>query len=134
MSHHRIRSGGEFETRLGYCRAVVTDDGWVHVAGTVGVDRATGAVPDAVEEQCRHALAIIGDALDQAGAGFADVVRVTYMLPDRDDFAACWPLLSDTFGAHPPAATMIECRLIDDRFKIEIEVTAKMAGARVHPA
>lgn len=112
----RISSGGAFEERVGYCRAVVAG-GVVHVAGTVG--QGTGAV-----EQCRSALDMIGRALADAGTDFAHVVRVTYMLPDRTEFEACWPLLKARFGDHPPAATMIECGLIDPKYRIEIEVTA----------
>lgn len=112
----RIHSGGEFEAKIGYCRAVVAG-GFVHVAGTVGQG-------DDVVSQCRHALEVIGKALDEAGASFADAVRVTYMLPDRAEFEPCWPILSEAFGANPPAATMIECGLIDPKYRIEIEVTA----------
>ena len=112
----RISSGGAFEAKAGYCRAVVAG-GFVHVAGTVGEGGD-------VVEQCRAALAVIGAALEEAGAGFADVVRVTYYLPDRREFAACWPMLQDVFGANPPVATMIECGLIDPKYRIEIEVTA----------
>lgn len=117
----RISSGGEFEKKVGYCRAVVAG-GFVHVAGTVGQG-------DDVVAQCRDALRIIKDALEQAGSSMEKVVRVTYMLPDRAEFAPCFPILSETFGANPPAATMIECGLIDDKYRIEIEVTALAAGA-----
>jgi len=116
MSIRRIHSGGEYEPKIGYCRTVVAG-GFVHVAGTCG----KGAT---VTEQCADALRIIGEALDQAGSSFADVVRVTYMLPDRALFAPCWPLLRDAFGENPPAATMIECNLITADDLIEIEVTA----------
>ncbi|WP_170592272.1 RidA family protein [Ruegeria arenilitoris] len=116
MTIQRISSGGEFEAKVGYCRAVVAG-GWVHVAGTVGQG-------EGVVDQCRSALTIIGNALAEVGASFADVVRVTYMLPDRREFEACWPVLAETFGANPPAATMIECGLIDPKYRIEIEVTA----------
>jgi enamine deaminase RidA (YjgF/YER057c/UK114 family) len=108
---------------VGYARAVVAG-GWIHVSGTTGTDHATGTVPDAVTDQCALALRIVGGALAQARAGFADVVRVRYILPDRRDFEPCWPLLRDAFGADPPAATMIEAGLIDPRHRIEIEVTA----------
>ena len=119
----RISSGGIYEAKIGYCRAVVAN-GMVHVAGTV----ATGdPVPVDVVEQCRSALAVIGRALEEAGSGFDQVIRVTYKLPDRTDFPACWPLLAETFGANPPAATMIECGLIDPKYRIEIEVTALLA-------
>ncbi|MEL6419689.1 MAG: Rid family hydrolase, partial [Pseudomonadota bacterium] len=94
---------------------------FVHVAGTVA---AGPDVPEDVRAQCTSALKVIEVALNEAGVGFAEVVRVTYMLPNRHDFEACWPVLADTFGANPPAATMIECGLIDPRYKIEIEVTA----------
>jgi enamine deaminase RidA (YjgF/YER057c/UK114 family) len=116
MPIERIQSGGEFESKVGYCRAVVAG-GWVHVSGTVGQ-------ADGVEAQCASALDIIGTALEKAGAGFADVVRVTYMLPRASDFKLCWPILRDAFGENPPAATMIECGLIDSVFLIDIEVTA----------
>lgn len=112
----RISSGGEFEKKIGYCRAVVAG-GFVHVAGTVGQG-------DDVVAQCRDALATIKTALEKAQSDMQHVVRVTYMLPDRTEFAPCWPVLSEAFGDHPPAATMIECGLIDPKYRIEIEVTA----------
>lgn len=116
MTIERIQSGGEFETKVGYCRAVVAG-GFVHVAGTVGQG-------ETVVEQCRSALDIIVAALEQAGSDLSKVVRVNYYLEDRTEFEPCWPLLKEAFGDNPPAATMIECRLIDSRFRIEIEVTA----------
>lgn len=123
MTIRRISTGSTWEPKIGYCRAVVAGP-WVHVSGTTGTDHATGTIPESVTDQCALALAIIEKALAQAGAGFADVVRVHYILPDRADFEPCWPLLSQAFAAHPPAATMIEAGLIDARHKIEIEVTA----------
>lgn len=119
MTITRLPSGGEFEAKIGYNRAVVAG-GFVFVAGTVGQG-------DRVQDQCRAALATIGAALERAGSGFDRVVRVTYYLPDRAEFEACWPILAETFGAHPPAATMIECGLIDPKYRIEIEVTALAA-------
>jgi len=117
----RISSGGEFEGKIGYCRAVVAG-GFAHVAGTVGQG-------DTVTDQCRAALTTIENALKKAGCTMADVVRVNYYLPDRAEFEPCWPILSEAFGGNPPAATMIECRLIDDKYRIEIEVTALVPAA-----
>ncbi|NNE53767.1 MAG: RidA family protein [Sulfitobacter sp.] len=116
MAIHRIHTGGEYEEKVGYCRAVVAC-GMVHVAGTVGHG-------ENVVAQCQSALEIIESALHEAGTSFDQVVRVTYMLPDRAEFEPCWPLLEKAFGANPPAATMIECGLIDPKYRIEIEVTA----------
>ncbi len=124
MTIKRIHSGGEFERKVGYCRAVVAD-GWVHVAGTVcGLHLDTGQETQDIVAQCRGILVIIEKALSEAGCTISDVVRVTYMLQDRHEFSACWPVLSAAFGANPPVATMIECGLIDPKYRIEIEVTA----------
>ncbi|SPH21983.1 2-iminobutanoate/2-iminopropanoate deaminase [Ascidiaceihabitans donghaensis] len=120
MTIKRIHSGGPFEAKIGYCRAVVAG-GFVHVAGTTGAG-------DDVQSQCASALATIGAALKEAGASMADVVRVTYMLPEASDFEPCWPMLRTAFGENPPAATMIECGLIASHLKIEIEVTALLPG------
>ena len=119
MSIDRIYSGGEFEPKIGYCRAVIAG-GFVHVSGTVGQG-------DTVTEQCAHALEVIENALKEAGSGFDKVVRVNYVLPDRHEFEPCWPLLRAAFGDNPPAAMMIEANLIDPKYRIEIEVTA-LAG------
>lgn len=121
MTIRRISSGGEFEAKVGYSRAVVAG-GFVHVAGTVGQG-------DDVVAQCRAALDTIGAALEKAGVSFAEVVRVNYYLPDAAEFEPCWPMLAETFGDNPPAATMIECNLIDPKYRIEIEVTALAAPA-----
>ncbi|MEM6695000.1 MAG: Rid family hydrolase [Pseudomonadota bacterium] len=118
----RISSGGLFEARVGYCRAVVAG-GVVYVAGTTAQGEN---IPADVVGQCRSALSTIGAALAEAGASFADVVRVVYYLPDHREFDACWPVLAETFGDNPPAATMIEAALIDPRYRIEIEVTAHL--------
>lgn len=116
MTIRRIHSGGAFEPKVGYCRAVVAG-GFVHVAGTVGQG-------DDVVAQCQSALDIIEKALAEAGSDLAHVVRVTYILPDRAEFEPCWPKLRAAFGDNPPAATMIEAGLIDPKYRIEIEVTA----------
>ncbi|MBC7520731.1 MAG: RidA family protein [Sandarakinorhabdus sp.] len=118
-----ILSGAPWESLVGYARAVVSGD-FVFVAGTIGRDPVTGVLPDAVTDQCVNALAIIAAALGEAGAAFADVVRVTYYVADRADFEPCWPLLRAAFGAHPPASTVIVAGLLDPAMKIEIEVTA----------
>lgn len=123
MTIRRIHSGGAFEPKVGYCRAVVAGD-WVHVSGTVAAPEANGEPPAGAKAQCDSALSIIQAALAEAECGFEHVVRVAYILPDRHEFEACWPALQAAFGENPPAATMTECGLIDPKYRIEIEVTA----------
>jgi enamine deaminase RidA (YjgF/YER057c/UK114 family) len=119
-----ISSGSEFETKMGYSRAVVDGD-WIFVSGTTGFDYATMTISEDVAEQAEQTLKNIGSALAEAGFGFEHIVRVHYILPDADDFPACWPVLQKYFGEVRPAATMISAGLADKRMKIEIEVTGK---------
>ena len=123
----RIGQGSTFEERIGYSRAVV-DGRWVFVAGTTGFDYSTMTISDDVVEQVDQALANIADALERAGSSADDVVRVTYLVPDPDEFEACWPSLRRFFAVARPAATMMVVGLQDPRMKIEIEVTALMPG------
>ena len=125
MSRRLISTGSPFEARIGYSRAVVSG-GWVFVAGTTGYDYATMTMPDDVATQCRNALATIAGALAEAGASLSDVVRVRYILPDRTDWPACWPVTSEAFGTVRPAATMIVAGLQEPEMKIEIEATARL--------
>ena len=124
MSRRLISSGSTFERDIGYSRAVV-DDEWVFVSGTTGFDYRTMTVAEGVVAQAEQCLKNIETALAEAGAGFADVVRVTYLLPDAADFPACWPVLRRYLGDVRPAATMLSAGLADPRMKIEIEVTAR---------
>ena len=125
MTRRLISSGGRYEAAAGYSRAVV-QDGWVHVAGTAGVDPETGAIPDGAVAQARLAFGIIETALAEAGAGFEDAVRVTYYLTDAGDLAALTPVFGEVFGDIRPAATaVVVAGLVDPAMKIEIEVTAQ---------
>jgi enamine deaminase RidA (YjgF/YER057c/UK114 family) len=103
----------------------VVDGEWVFVSGTTGFDYAAMTISDDLLEQTEQCLKNIGSALQQAGAEFADVVRVTYVLPNSARFPACWPILRKYFGAVRPAAMMICAGLSDPRMQIEIEVTAR---------
>ena len=98
------------------------------MSGTTGFDYATMTISDDVVEQAEQCVRNIGAALAAADCTFADVVRVRYLLPDREDFEPCWPVLRRTFGEVRPAATMMMCGLSDPRMKIEIEVSARRGG------
>jgi enamine deaminase RidA (YjgF/YER057c/UK114 family) len=124
MTRRLISSGSTFEAEIGYSRAVV-DGEWIFVSGTTGYDYSTMTLPDDVVSQAEQALRNIAAALAQADASLADVVRVTYILPDAQDFPKCWPVLRRYFAESRPAATMISAGLLDPAMRIEIEVTAR---------
>ena len=130
MARRLISSGSTFEAEIGYSRAVV-DGAWIFVSGTTGFDYSTMTIADSVTEQAEQCLKNIAHALQQAGSGLEDVVRVTYILPQASEFERCWPVLRKYFGNIRPAATMFSADLADPRIRIEIEVTARRRSG--HP-
>jgi enamine deaminase RidA (YjgF/YER057c/UK114 family) len=123
MTRHLVSSGSTFEQEIGYSRAVVVGD-WVFVSGTTGFDYSSMSIAEGLWEQTEQCLKNIASALQQAGSCLADVVRVTYVLPNGAEFPECWPVLRKYFGEVRPAAMMIAAGLADPRMRIEIEVTA----------
>jgi enamine deaminase RidA (YjgF/YER057c/UK114 family) len=127
MARRLISSGSPFEREIGYSRAVV-DGEWVFVSGTTGFDYATMTISDDLAEQAEQCLRNVSAALAEAGATLADVVRVTYVLPEAGRFRECWPVLRKYFSEVRPAAMMIAAGLADPRMQIEIEVTARIGS------
>ena len=127
MTRHLISSGSSFEELIGYSRAVV-DGEWVFVSGTTGFDYSTMTISSSILDQAEQCFKNIDAALREAGSSLKDVVRVTYVVPNRADFEQCWPVLRKYLGDVRPAATMISAGLAQPRMKIEIEVTARKQG------
>ena len=126
MERKLISTGSSFEKKVGYSRAVVQGP-WVFMSGTTGYDYSTMEISESVEEQAEQCFQNIIKVLGEAGASLSDVVRVTYILPEADDFPKCWPVLAKYFGEIKPAATMFSAGLANDDMKIEIEVTALLS-------
>ncbi|MCB9223526.1 MAG: RidA family protein [Crocinitomicaceae bacterium] len=123
MTRKLISSGSDFEKKAAYSRAVVVDK-FIFVSGTTGFDYSTMEISENVAEQTAQCFENIKKALGEAGATLNDIVKVNYILPNKNDFESCWPILRDYLGDIRPAATMWQAELLDPRMKIEIEVQA----------
>jgi enamine deaminase RidA (YjgF/YER057c/UK114 family) len=118
-----ISSGSKWEPLLGYSRAVVAGN-TVYVSGTVGV-AADGSIPDGPYAQAKRALEIIRDALAQAGADLAGVVRTRLFMTDMSHFDAVAKAHGEIFGEIRPATTIVAvAKLVDPAFLVEIEAVA----------
>jgi enamine deaminase RidA (YjgF/YER057c/UK114 family) len=119
----RVSSGSPFEATIGFSRAVRVGDR-VLVAGTAPI-WPDGSCPDDVEVQARRCFEIILEALGQAGASAADVVRTRMFMTDASFADAVGRAHGEIFGDVRPAATMVVvAALIDPRWKVEIEAEA----------
>jgi len=121
----RVSSGSKFEPVIGFSRAVRAGDRVV-VSGTAPVWADGSCAADAAT-QARRCLEIVEEALQQAGASLADVVRTRMYLVDADDAEAVGRAHAEVFEAIRPAATMvIVAGLLDPRWRVEIEAEAQL--------
>jgi enamine deaminase RidA (YjgF/YER057c/UK114 family) len=126
MERRAVSSGNPMEQSVGYSRAVRVGDR-VCVSGTCAV-WPDGSVDPDVGTQARRCLEIIGAALEELGASFADVVRTRMYVVDAGDFAAVAAAHGEVFGSVRPASTgVVVAALLDPRWKVEIEVEAVTA-------
>jgi len=125
----RVSSGSPWELVVGYSRAVRVGDR-VIVAGTAP-QWPDGSVDPDPAAQARRCLAIIGEALGEAGASFEDVVRSRIYLVDADDFGPISEVHGECFGDVRPAnTTVVVAALLDPAWRVEIEVEAIVAPDR----
>jgi enamine deaminase RidA (YjgF/YER057c/UK114 family) len=128
----QVSSGTKFEAVMGYCRAVRLGH-HVWVAGTAP-QWPDGRVDPSPAAQARRCLEIVGDALEQAGASFADVVRTRIYLVDAADFDEIAAVHGETFASvRPVNTTVVVAALLDSRWRLELEVEALVDGSTPAP-
>jgi enamine deaminase RidA (YjgF/YER057c/UK114 family) len=125
MERTRISADRPWEKIVGYSRAVRVGN-VVEVSGTApaGPDGEI-LLPGDVEGQAREALRIIGEALREAGASLADVVRTRVFLADVSRWEEAGRAHGDVFREIRPANTIVGVSgFVDPAILVEIEVTA----------
>lgn len=123
-----IASGSPYEPVVGFSRAVRVGE-HVYVAGTAPVMPEGADPPGDSYGQARRCFEIIGAALEQAGASFADVVRTRVYLVSAEDFEGFGRAHGEIFGDIRPAnTTLLAGGLLDPRWLVEIEAEAVVSG------
>ena len=122
----RISSGGPYEARYGYSRAIAVGDScWVAGTTDAGPD-GVSLHPDNAAAQARAAWAIAIGALEEAGFSVADVVRTRVYIVRSEDALAVAQVNGEVFGAVRPAATLVRVAgLIDPSMLVEVELEAR---------
>jgi enamine deaminase RidA (YjgF/YER057c/UK114 family) len=123
-----IASGGPWEARGGYSRAVAVGDA-CFVAGTTDAGPDGRSLhPGDPAAQARAALAIIEGALGEAGFALGDVVRTRMYVTYLGDAETVVEVHGQVFAGIRPAATIVVVdRLIDPSLLVEIEAEARRA-------
>jgi len=124
MKRQNISSGAVWEDQVGYSRAVRVGN-TVEVSGTTATDGDRVIGKGDAYEQARYALQKIEQALTQAGATMADVVRTRIFLTDISQWQEVGRAHAAFFRDIKPASTMVQVSaLIHPDYLVEIEAIA----------
>jgi len=124
-SRQLVSSGSPLEPEIGLSRAVRSGS-YVCVAGTAPIAEGGGvAAPGDVYGQSVRCLDIAEQALREAGASVADVVRTRVMLTDIEQWRDAARAHAQRFAQVRPACTFVEVsRFIDPGWLVEFELDA----------
>ena len=113
----------------GYANGVIASGRQVFVAGMIGWDGQGVFHSDDFAAQSRQALANIVAVLEAGGAKPHHITRMTWYVTSKREYLAALPAIGAAFreliGHYDIAMTAVQvAALIEDRAKVEIEVTA----------
>lgn len=121
----KIISTRKAPAAVGPYSQAVKAGGTLYVSGQVPLDPATGKVVEGdIREQTERSLNNIGAILEEAGYGFADVVKCTCLLSDMANFKAMNEVYASFFPSDPPARAAFAVRELPLGVLVEIECIA----------
>lgn len=103
MSRNVIASTGAPKAVASYSQGILAEGKFLFVSGQVGLDPETGEMESGIEAQARRALNSLQAIVEEAGATLQDVVKVTVLLHDINDYGAMNSVYGEFFSENPPA-------------------------------
>lgn len=123
----RVFSGGVWEEKYGYARAVIAGDRVIVSGCTSTVEGEVRHVGDPYH-QALTAMEIALEAVVKGGLSREDVVMVRYYVVDQRHFDQAGKAIAEVFGKVRPACTGVRVAgLVDPRMLVEIEIEAQRA-------
>ena len=118
----------------GYANGIAAKGTLVFVGGQIGWNAQQQFETDDFIAQTRQALINIVAVLREASAGPEHIVRMTWYIVDRDEYATrrkeLGAVYREVIGRNFPTMSCVEVsRLVETRAKVEIEVTAVVPDA-----
>ena len=113
----------------GYANGVAVSGRQIYVAGMIGWDAHGQFHTDDLAGQARQAMQNIVEVLAAGGAKPEHIVRMTWYITDKKEYLAQQAEIGKAYreliGSFSVAMTAVQvAALIEDRAKVEIEVTA----------
>ena len=120
----RVFSGGVWEERYGYARAVIAGPRVLVSGCTATIDGEVQFLGD-VYKQTVTALEIAFNAIEIAGLTRQDIIMVRYYVVDDRHYDLVGQALAEALGQVRPACTGVRVAgLIDPQMLVEVEIEA----------
>lgn len=132
MRHEIIQPEGWAKAK-GYANGVRTDDNHLYIGGQIGWNKDQIFESHDFIGQMEQTLKNILDVLETAGGTPEDLVRMTWFVTDKKEYANRQREVGEVYrkilGKSFPAMTMVVVSaLVEDEALIEIEATAHLKG------
>jgi enamine deaminase RidA (YjgF/YER057c/UK114 family) len=129
----KILQPASWKPPRGYVNGVAATGTTVFVAGQIGWNAQCEFESDDFVAQVRQALVNIREVLAEAGAKPEHITRMTWYLTDKREYIArgkeVGAVFREVIGVYHAAMSAVQVvALMEDRAKVEIEVTAIVPG------
>lgn len=112
---------------IGPYSQAITCGGLAYLSGQLGIDPATGVIPDDFSDQARQALANLRTIVEAAGARMDAIVSVDVFLIDMANFAEFNAVYAEFFPRHKPARAAIGVAALPREAQVEVRCIAALA-------
>ena len=118
----------------GYSNAILARGALLFLGGQIGWNEKNVFESDDFIDQSKQALLNVSALLVEAGAGPEQMTRMTWYIPDREEYTSRLMELGvvyrEVMGKNFPVMTCVEVSgLVEPKAKVEIEVTAVLSDA-----
>ncbi len=103
-----------------YSQAIRAGD-TVYLSGQIGLDPATGQLVDGLSGQAHRVLQNLRAVAAAAGGTLDDVVKVTLLLADINDFAKVNEIMGEYFAKPYPARATYQVAALPKGARVEVE-------------
>jgi len=120
MAKQRIHSPSAPAAIGPYSQAIRVGD-TVYLSGQIGLDPATGQMVEGVEAQAHRVMQNLKAVCEAAGGSLDDVVKVTLLLADMNDFVKVNEIFASYLSEPYPARATYQVAALPKGGRVEVE-------------
>ncbi len=128
MTLEAIETAGAPKAIGPYSQAVRAGD-TVYLSGQIGLDPATGQLVDGTEAQANRVFANLRAVVEAAGGRMGQIVKLSILLVDLDDFAKVNEIMASHFAPPYPARATYQVAGLPRGARIEVDAVLVLGDA-----